>query len=255
MRIIYLGNNWLGWKVLEWLVQQGEDIAGLVVHPPRKQKFGKEILETAQLPANRILDGSRLWESDVLETIRTLKPDICISILFGYIVRSNFLGIFPEGCINLHPAYLPYNRGAYPNVWSIIDRTPAGVTLHYIDAGIDTGDIIAQCQVAVEPVDTGKTLYHKLEQASLNLFRKTWPLVRDGKAQSISQSAEKGTYHHTQDVETIDEIIPDKLYRGQEVIDILRARTFPPYQGAYMIVNGRKIYLRLELLYEETLRG
>lgn len=255
MRIVYLGNNWLGWQVLKWLVQQGENIVGLVIHPPSRQKFGAEILATAQLPASQVFYGSTLREANVLEAIRALKPDIGISILFGYIVRPEFLDLFPYGCINLHPAYLPYNRGAFPNVWSIIDGTPAGVTLHYIDANIDTGDIIAQRKVTIEAVDTGETLYHKLEQASLNLFKETWPLVKAGKAPRISQSGEAGTYHHTRDVEKVDEILPDKLYSGQKLIDILRARTFPPYRGAYITVNGRKIYLRLELLDEEMLRG
>jgi len=254
MRILYLGNNWLGWQVLQWLRQQGEGIAGLVVHPPNKRKFGEEILEAANLPTERVFGGSELRDPDALQAIRALQPDIGISIMFGYILRAEFLEIFPEGCINLHPAYLPYNRGAYPNVWSIIEGTPAGITLHYIDTGIDTGSIIAQRQVLMEPVDTGETLYRKLEIASLELFKDTWPLVKTQRIEGLKQSAEGGTCHSARDVERIDEIQLDKLYTARELIDVLRARTFPPYHGAYVMVNGRKVYLRLQLIYDEMIR-
>jgi methionyl-tRNA formyltransferase len=157
--------------------------------------------------------------------------------------------------VNLHPAYLPYNRGQYPNVWSIIEGTPSGVTLHYINEKIDAGDVIAQREVPVELVDTGETLYRKLEQASLELFKDTWLLIKSDKPPRIPQSGEPGTYHRTRDAEAIDEIDLDGTYVARDLINVLRARTFPPYKGAYFRHQGRKIYLRLQLFYEEQLGG
>jgi len=235
-------------------VQQGEEIVGLVIHPLSKRKFGKEILEEVNLPPEKVFEGSKLRDPEVLQAIRALQPDIGISIMFGYIMGAEFRYIFPERCINLHPAYLPYNRGAYPNVWSLIDGTQAGVTLHYIDAGIDTGPIIAQRQMLVEPIDTGETLYRKLEKASLKLFKEAWPLVKAGEAEIVEQTVEEGSHHHARDVEKIDEIQLDRPYIAKELIDILRARTFPPYPGAYMVVNNRKVYLRLQLMYGEVIK-
>jgi len=252
MRILYLGNNWVGWQALTWLKQQGENIVGLVVHPPNKQKFGEEIIQTANLPAEKVFDGSQLRDPQVLDSIHALSPDIGISVLFGYILRPAFLDMFCNGCINLHPAYLPYNRGAYPNVWSIVDGTPAGTTLHYIDKGIDTGAIIAQHQVAVAPIDTGETLYKKLEMASLELFQETWLLIRQGQVNTIRQLNSEGTYHATKDVAAIDAIDLDKQYTARELLNILRARTFPPYPGAYFEIDGRKVYLQLTLRYGES---
>lgn len=252
MRILFLGNNWVGWQALTWLKQQGENIVGLVVHPPNKQKFGEEIIQTADLPAKKVFDGSQLRDPQVLDSIHALSPDIGISVLFGYILRPTFLDLFRNGCINLHPAYLPYNRGAYPNVWSIVDGTPAGTTLHYIDKGIDTGAIIAQRQVTVAPIDTGETLYKKLEMASLELFQETWPLIRQGQVNTIRQLNSEGTYHATKDVAAIDAIDLDKQYTARELLNILRARTFPPYPGAYFEVDGRKVYLQLALRYGES---
>jgi methionyl-tRNA formyltransferase len=190
----------------------------------------------------------------VLEDIRALKPDLGVSAFFGYLLRRGFLDLLPAGCINVHPAFLPYNRGAYPNVWSIIERTPAGVTIHYLDEGVDTGDIIAQVEVPIEPVDTGESLYRKLERAALELFKQTGPLIRSGEAPRLPQPRQEGTSHRVRDVERVDRIELDRTYTARELIDLLRARTFPPYPGAYFWSAGRKVYLRLQLLEEEQLR-
>jgi len=256
MRILFLGNNWVGWQVVQWLREQNEQIVGLVTHPPHKRKYGDEIIRSAQVSPPYIFDGSQLRQLEILQVIKALSPDIGLSVLFGYILRPDFPDLFPAGVVNLHPAYLPYNRGQYPNVWSIVERTPAGVTLHHIDAGVDTGDIIAQRQVPIEPVDTGETLYRKLEQACVALFKETWPLIRSGQApRRILQRKEEGTYHRTRDVEQIDCIDLEREYRAGELIDVIRARTFPPYPSAYFMHAGRKVYLRLQLLYGEELEG
>jgi len=251
MKILYMGNNWIGWKILEWLVQQGEEIVGLVVHPPSKRKFVDEMLSEIHLPQDRIFDASTLQLPETRQAIASLQPDIALSMLFGYILRDEFIRLFPKGVINLHPSFLPYNRGQYPNVWSILEGTPAGTTIHFIDAGIDTGDIIAQKQVDIEPIDTGKTLYHKLERASVELFRETWPSIRSGNNPRWRQTGESGTFHRTKDVQKIDRIDLDKQYKARDLIDRIRARTFAPYQGVFFEENGKRIYLRLELEYGE----
>lgn len=256
MRILFLGNNWVGWQALGWLKACGEDVAGLVWHPEAKRKYGAEMREAflagkGAAGEAAILDGSRLREPEVLERVEALRCDIALSVLFDYVVKPEFISLFPKGVVNLHPALLPWNRGQYPNVWSLIEGTPAGTTLHYIDAGIDTGDIIAQREVVPEPVDTGETLYRKLEWASLDLIRDTWPALKAGKAPRRTQGDGKGTYHRTRDVEAVDEIWLDRMYSGKQLIDILRARTFKPYKGAWFRSDGRKVYLRLDLEYGE----
>jgi len=251
MRVLYLGNNWVGWQVLKWLKEQGEEIVGVVIHPTNKQKYASEILKVAALPSARIFDGSRLHRPEVMGAVRKLKPDIGLSVLFNYLLKPEFLSIFARGVVNLHPSYLPYNRGQYPNVWSIIEGTPSGSTMHYIEEGIDTGDIIARKEVQVEPVDTGETLYRKLEQTSLELFQETWPLLRRGKVPRTPQSGEGGTYHRTPDVDTVDKIDLDGTYLARDLINVLRARTFPPYTGAYFIADGKRVYMRLQLEYGE----
>lgn len=253
MRVLFLGNNWLGWQALRWLKEQREEIVGLVLHPPQRRRYGAEL--SAEADAVPIFDGSRLREPIVVESIRKLDCEIAVSVLFGYILRPDFLVLPPAGCINLHPSLLPYNRGAHPNVWSIIEGTPAGVTLHYIDPGVDTGDIIAQREVAVKSIDTGASLYRRLEYASLELLKEIWPAVRTGNAPRLAQNRAAGTRHRACDVEGIDEIDLEASYKARDLINVIRARTFSPYPGAYFRDGGRKVRLRLELAFDDEAKS
>ena len=251
--LLVLANNRVGLEVTRFLKKRGEEIAALVVHPEEKRKLGREIIDAAGLPPERVLDGSRLRAEETLAAIERLEPHLGVSALFDYLLAPELIALLPGGIVNIHPAYLPYNRGQYPNVWSIIEGTPAGVSLHFIDAGIDTGDLIAQEEVAVEPVDTGERLYRKLEAACLDIFREHWPAIREGRCGRKPQPREGGTYHRTRDVDRIDEVDLDREYPARKLIDLLRARTFPPYPGAYFRHEGKKVYLRLTLLHEDEL--
>lgn len=255
MRIIFLGNNWVGWQVLSWLNEQAEEVVGLVTHPPDRRKYGEEIMNCVQVEPKYIFDALQLHHPMTLDAIKALQPDIGISAFFGYILRPDFLTLMPAGCVNVHSGLLPHNRGAYPNVWSIVDETPAGATLHYMDPEVDTGDVIAQRAVTVDPIDTGESLYRKLERACVDLFKDTWPLVRTGQSTRTLQQQFGGSYHSSRDVEAIDEIDLEKTYKARELINAIRARTFPPYPGTYFWHEGRKVYIRLQLMYEDHVGG
>ncbi|MCB2198749.1 formyl transferase [bacterium] len=255
MRILFLGNNRVGLETLRYLQMQGEELVGLVLHPEEMRKCGPELIETASVPGDALFQAKSLRDPDVLERIRDLKADIAVSVFFGFILKPEFINIFPQGVINLHPAYLPWNRGGYPNVWSIIDGTPAGATLHYIDPGVDTGDIILQREVEISPTDTGESLYDKLEHCCVDVFKAGWPMIHSGNAPRAPQDPSEGTSHRDRDVETVDQIDLDKQYTGRDLINLLRARTFPPHAGAWFEENGKKVYLRLQLLTKEQLEA
>jgi methionyl-tRNA formyltransferase len=247
MRVVFLGNNRVAVEVLRWLKEQGVEIAALVVHPEGKRRLAEELIDIANLPSSRVLEATQLRDPQCLHQLRQWQPDLGLSVYFGYILKPELLELFPSGVINLHPSLLPYNRGAHTNVWSIIERTPAGVSLHYIDKGIDTGDLVAQREVEILPWDTGFTLYDKLEEAAVELLQENWPVIARGAVTRQPQPPGEGTSHTTRDVAQIDRIDLDRSYTGRELIDLLRARTFPPYRNAYFQENGRRIFLRLEL--------
>ena len=250
MRILLFANNWVGWQIGAWLRSQGEEIVGLVLHPPAERKYGNEIIAAVGVDGSNIYDGSQLRTTDTANNIKRLVPEIGISAFFGYILRRGILELLPSGCVNVHPAFLPYNRGAFPNIWSIVENTPAGVTIHYIDDGVDTGDIIAQRQVRVEPTDTGESLYRRLEQSSVDLFKETWISIRNGTAPRKPQPP-GGSLHRRRDVAEIDEIDLDRTYTARDLINVLRARTFPPYKSAYFKSGNSKVFIQIQLQYED----
>ena len=250
MRILFLGNNLLGLRVLGWLREQNESVVGLVLNRVQKRRLAEELVTASGLPLENVFDGDRLQEAEQITRIQALQPDVGVSVYFGEILRLSFLKLLRLGCLNLHPSLLPYNRGAHPNVWSIIEQTPAGVTLHYIDEGVDTGDIVAQREVIVEPVDTGATLYGKLQDEAFRLFVDSWPLFKAGKLPRNSQDPRRATVHRVKDLARVDQIDLDRSYNARELIDLLRARTFPPYKGAWFETQGRKVYATINLRYD-----
>ena len=256
MRVVLLANNRVGLRIARSLQAGDDDIIGVIVHPEGGASHREGIVAASGLSAEHVFDGARLREPPVLAAIRALGADMAVSAMFGYILKPEFLDLFPLGCINVHPGMLPYNRGAYPNVWSIVEGTPSGVTVHYMDEDVDTGDIISQRPVPVTPTDTGETLYRRLEEAAVGLFEETWPKIAAGTAISRPQAPQQkgvagpGPGHRARDVDDLDEINLDAEYTASKLIDILRARTFPPYSGAYFMHNGEKIYMRLYLYSE-----
>ena len=122
------------------------------------------------------------------------KIDFIISYGYRHILKKDILDKFLNKAINFHISLLPWNRGADPNLWSFLENTPKGVTIHYLDYGVDTGDILAQREVKYVPEDTLRTSYERLSKTMEELFKKVWPNIRSGKQKAIPQLA-GGSYH------------------------------------------------------------
>jgi methionyl-tRNA formyltransferase len=254
MRIILFLNNWAGWQAARWLRQRNEEIVGLVVQPPDDRRFADEIISALNLPPERVWTADKLRDNNTLAELKQLRPDIGISVFFCFLLKPDVINLFPRGCINLHAALLPLNRGWHTNVWPIIDCSPAGVTIHYIDPGVDTGDIIAQEQIPVEITDTGGSLHEKIVCAEVELFKKTWPSIREGENARTPQDNSKATSHRKAAIKEIDCIDLDRRYRASDLINILRARTYPPYPSAYYMENNERRYVRVDLRRQDQLQ-
>ena len=250
MKYVLLGNGRVALAILQRLVAEGAPPVALVVHPSARARERDAIIAASGLTAADVRQGPDLRNPEGVEWLAAHQPDWLISTYFGYILSGAALRLARQGALNLHPALLPYNRGAYPNVWSIVDGTPAGVTLHHMDEELDTGDIVLQREVPVKCADTGEVLYRRLEDAAISLFAECWPMLQAGTLPRRKQPG-GGTSHRLRDVERIDRIDPNALYRAGDLIDVLRGRTFPPHRGAYLDYGDRRVYLQLQL-HEEA---
>lgn len=218
VEVIFLGINDAGMRIYDWLCDQ-----------------------------DNIFMHSILTTKDQLRIIKNVEPDYILSCGYQHIVPESILTIPTKGCLNLHPAYLPYNRGANPNVWSIIEGTPAGVTLHYMDPGIDTGDIVARRKVETAFSDSGKDLHKRLEDAQLELFQDVWSDILSDNISVVEQDENQGTYHQTSEFETLCELNPDEEVRVKEFLDRLRALTFPPYNNAKIEIDDETYYVEVDI--------
>ena len=133
--------------------------------------------------------------------------DLTISYTYRYILTEEIITALKNNVVNIHNSLLPWNRGADPNLWSIIEETPRGVTLHYVDTGLDKGFIIAQELVQdINDKETLSSTYNNLDRAAKSLFKRAfsvydfWPSLK-------KQCIGKGSYHSLSDGEKIKALI------------------------------------------------
>lgn len=234
MRTVLLANNRLGGEIGRFLLERRE-LDGVVLHPKTRRKQ-ISVLEAADV---------RLWEwPDGFEEIRRLEPECLLSVLFGYRLSPAWLELPTWRAINLHPGCLPWNAGCHPNVWPLVDGSPAGTTLHVMEPQIDSGAIIAQERILTYPDDTALTLANRLHGASLAMFRRVWPTVRA--MEPVAQVGE-GSYHGLDELAHLD-LAAEEL----KVLDHLRARTFTPH-GAEFEREGGRYRVRVEIEHIDDL--
>ena len=113
-----------------------------------------------------------------VEMLKRMQPVLVISYNYRYIVQKNMIDAVHGRIINLHTSMLPWNRGASPNLWSVIDNTPKGVTIHVMDEGLDTGDILLQKELNFdEERDTLRSSYERLNQEIVKLLQDNWEYI------------------------------------------------------------------------------
>jgi len=249
-KIILLANNVVGLETAKYLVKNREKIVALGIHEKNKQKFANEIVKVVNLPRRYIVYGNEINNYSTKKLFESLDPDIMISAFWGYIIKPYIFNIPKNGSINFHPGYLPYNRGMNPNVWPFIENTPAGVTIHYINEGIDRGDIIAQRKIKIEPIDNAGTLEKKTWREIVSLFKEVWPRIKSGKIKAKKQNNSIATFHFAKDINKIDEIFLNKQYFGKELIDKIRSRSYYDRSYAFFKLNGKKIFVKISLSYK-----
>tara|TARA_B100000508_G_scaffold141097_1_gene146969 strand:- start:61802 stop:62557 length:756 start_codon:yes stop_codon:yes gene_type:complete len=154
-------------------------------------------------------------------------------------------------CINVHPGYNPYNRGWFPQVFSIINKKPLGVTIHEIDEKLDHGKIIVRKKIDIKKSDTSGSLYKRILNLELDLIRKNLTNILEGNYATRDPESD-GNINLKKDFNDLLEIDLSKTQTIKETIDLLRALTHEGYKNAYFIdeETGKKIYISLNLFDE-----
>ena len=168
MKIVFMGTPDFAVPSLEALLADGQEVSLVVTQPDRRKGRGKEM----QMPPVKrcaLAHGLPVYQPDKIKTpeavgrLRAERPDAIVVAAFGQLLSPEILALPRYGCINVHASLLPKYRGAAPIQWAVIGgEKESGVTIMQMDAGLDTGDILLQEKMALEPKETGESLYGKL---------------------------------------------------------------------------------------------
>lgn len=147
-----------------------------------------------------------------LSFLKKKSIDFIVSYRYRHVIQKNVIRYLPKKIINLHISLLPWNKGADPNLWSFLENTPKGVSIHHIDEGIDTGDILFQKELFFDVKnDTLASSFEKLNKEIIELFRFKWPLLKEGKVKSFKQP-KGGSFHLTSDKMRFEYLLADNHY-------------------------------------------
>lgn len=143
--------------------------------------------------------GAVDFSNKKLEAQEFLKYEWIISYGYRHILNTDVLHKTKNPILNLHISYLPFNKGAHPNYWSFKEKTPNGVTIHFMDKGIDTGPILVQKKCLFDLNETLKTSYEKLKREVEELFFSNFKKIIDGRLKPTPQKG-VGSYHSLKDL-------------------------------------------------------
>jgi methionyl-tRNA formyltransferase len=241
-----VGQGPFGEKTLDALIQKGEDIVG--VFCPR-DKRGEAMKALAEGSSIALFQPDHMRDAEVRDAYRDLKPDLVVLAFVTDILPPSLLEIPALGTICYHPSLLPRHRGSSGINWAVIQGDArTGLTILWADKGIDTGAILLQKEVAIEPHDTTGSLYfNKLFPMGIEAIVEAVELIKAGKAPKIPQDDSLATYEPPCD-ETFAGI--DWSKPAPVVYNLIRG--CDPQPGAFSTLGGRKVKFYQAQLLDET---
>jgi len=237
MRIIVVGQGPFGEKVLEALIQRGEEVVGVFCPPDKRGDLPAVVAGKASIPLFR---PARMKDLQAYQACEHLKPDLVMLAFVTDIIPERLIDLPTSGTVCYHPSLLPRHRGASGINWAIIQgdiRT--GLTILWVDKGIDTGPILLQKEVEIRPDDTTGSLYfNRLFPMGVEAMVEAVDLIRKGNAPRIAQDESRATYEPPCD----DRVASIDLNKSvKEVYNLIRG--CDPQPGAFAFFGGKKVRL------------
>ena len=233
LRIAYFGDGIWAVNCLKKLLEEGHEVLAVILRRTPSDVSLEKMVRKIGIPVRA---PERVNLPEVVDWVRSLRPDLNISMSYDQILRRPILNSAPLGFINCHAGKLPYYRGRNVINWAIINNEQEiGLTVHYVDEGIDTGDIILQHVLPISWDDTYGSVLEKVQEAFPDLLAEAVRLIEKNEVQRQPQAHLEGTYF-------------GKRIPGDEWIDWsdtslniynkIRAITHPG-PGARTLLNGR----------------
>ena len=247
MRIIFIGTGEIGLPTLQALVRSEHEIVGVVTQPDKpvgraqlvEPSAIKKALTGGRALPLPILQPARIKDREAIEEIRALLPDVIVVMAYGQILPRDVLEIPKVACLNLHASLLPRWRGAAPIQAAIAaGDSQTGITVIYMDEGLDTGDILSERTIDIRRDESGRSLHDRLAEMAPDALLDSLGLLGTGSAPRLPQDNSLATYAPKLKREDgrIDWAEP------AEVIE-RKIRAFNPWPGAFMTIDGRNLII------------
>lgn len=252
MRIVFMGTPDFAVPCLEKLLEAGHEIAGVVTQPDRPKGRGHKLTPPpvkvlAEARGLKVYQPERVKHPDFVAILRELAPEIIVTVAFGQLLSREILSLPERGCINVHASLLPRYRGAAPIHWAVINGEPeTGVTIMYMDEGLDTGDMILWEGTPIEDGDTTGTVHDKLMAQGARLLVEAVAQIAAGTAKRVLQDSARSSYAPLLTRET------ELIQWEKSAADIRNlVRGLNPWPGAHTYFNGQVLKIWAAGLWEE----
>jgi len=226
-RIVFLGGKDIGCKILEHLLMMGAPVKGVLANHGEDNPLIDSFLPDGTPYSDKKND----WDF-----IKIIEPDLIIVAYYDGILPKEIIDLPKHGCINVHLADAEKYRGCYPAIHAIMNGDKEyGVTIHKIDEGIDTGDILVKWEFPIDEDMNGKELYDKATHIGFRCFQYYWDVFEGGMIKAKPQGKE--AIHHPRK-------LPSKEIevRGNDKRKIL-ALDFEPHEPCYVQIGQRRYHL------------
>ena len=242
MNIVFMGTPDFAVESLKKIYESGHNILAVVSQPDKPSGRNMKLMPTpvkeyAESKNIKVYQPEKIRKDEELyETLKSLKPDVIVVVAFGQILPQKILDIPKYGSVNVHGSLLPKYRGAAPIQWAIISgEKVTGITTMYMDAGMDTGDMIQKAEVKIENDDNFGTLYEKMKIKGGELIVQTLEKIEDGVAPRVKQPDDFTLAPMIE--KTLGNI--DWNNNSEDIRNLVRGLN--PTPGAYTNIEGQKI--------------
>jgi methionyl-tRNA formyltransferase len=242
MKLLLFADGHVGLEIARWLIANFPEDIGLIV-----AAADNDVAEVARNGKARSLVFKSSAQVADFAVNEGLSFDLGLLAWWPKIIHPPLLNLPRRGFVNTHPSLLPHNRGKHYNFWSIVERVPFGVSLHMVQQGIDSGDIIAQTELPYGWEDTGGSLFCKARDTMLKLVQDTYPKLRSLDFETRLQDLAAGTLHHSAELEAASTIDLEKTYTARDLLNLLRARTFPGHPACTFSDGDASYEVRVEI--------
>ena len=243
LKIVFMGTPDFAKESLKCLAEAKHNILAVVTNPDKPQGRGMKMV-ASPVKQYALENGLEIYQpekvrnnTEFIEKMKALKPDVICVVAYGKILPQELLDIPKLGCINVHGSLLPKYRGAAPIQWAVLngDKT-TGITTMYMDAGMDTGDMILKQEVEIGEDETTGELWERLSNIGADLLIETIKQIEAGTVKKEKQP-EEGTLAPmlSKEMAKID-------WENKTAVQIKNlVRGLNPIMGAYAFLNGSKI--------------